>query len=134
MLLAGCAGQRAYQEGNALLAQDQVAAGLAKYQEAVAADPGNAQYRSALLVARDKAATRLVLQAESAMAAGQGARAAGVGFVGGATSGGVLFSERDFWQMYPRGVDVRGMGGEAASATVRTWLASLRRQRRRRRR
>jgi len=75
VLLAGCAGQRAYQEGNALLAQDQVAAGLAKYQEAVAADPGNAQYRSALLVARDKAATRLVLQAESAMAAGQGAQA-----------------------------------------------------------
>jgi len=74
-LLAGCAGQRAYQEGNALLAQDQVAAGLAKYQEAVAADPGNAQYRSALLVARDKAATRLVLQAENAMAAGHGAEA-----------------------------------------------------------
>ncbi|MCD2518910.1 general secretion pathway protein GspD [Massilia sp. G4R7] len=76
LLLASCAGQRAYQEGNALLAQDQVAAGLAKYQEAVAADPNNAQYRSALLVARDKAATRLILQAENAMAAGQGAEAA----------------------------------------------------------
>ncbi|MGG7603062.1 secretin N-terminal domain-containing protein [Massilia sp. BKSP1R2A-1] len=71
LLLASCAGQRAYQEGNALLAQDQVAAGLAKYQEAVAADPGNAQYRTAFLAARDKAATRLVLQAENAMAAGQ---------------------------------------------------------------
>ena len=75
LLLASCAGQRAYQEGNALLAQDQVAAGLAKYQEAVVADPGNAQYRAAFLAARDKAATRLILQAENAMAAGQGAQA-----------------------------------------------------------
>ena len=41
ILLAGCAGQRAYQEGNALVARDQVAAGLVKYQEAVAADPNN---------------------------------------------------------------------------------------------
>ena len=68
MLIGGCAGQRAYQEGNALVAQDQVAAGLAKYQEAVAADPGNPQYRSAWLRARDTAADRLVKQAESALA------------------------------------------------------------------
>ncbi len=74
-LLAGCAGQRAYQEGNALLAQDQVAAGLAKYQEAVAAEPNNAQYRSAYLVARDKAANSLIRQAEKAMEAGQGPEA-----------------------------------------------------------
>ena len=69
-LVGGCAGQRAYQEGNALVAQDQVAAGLAKYQEAVAADPGNPQYRSAYLRARDSAAHRLIAQAESALAAG----------------------------------------------------------------
>ena len=56
VLIGGCAGQRAYQEGNALVAQDQVAAGLAKYQEAVTADPGNPQYRSAYLRARDSAA------------------------------------------------------------------------------
>lgn len=70
-LLASCAGQRAYQEGNALVAQDQVAAGLLKYQEAVAADPGNAQYRTAYLRARDTAAARLVRQAEEALASGQ---------------------------------------------------------------
>ncbi|MGI4719897.1 MAG: secretin N-terminal domain-containing protein [Janthinobacterium lividum] len=70
-LLASCAGQRAYQEGNALVAQDQVAAGLLKYQEAVAADPSNAQYRTAYLRARDTAAARLVKQAEEALAANQ---------------------------------------------------------------
>jgi len=71
VLIGGCAGQRAYQEGNALVAQDQVAAGLAKYQEAVAADPGNPQYRSAWLRARDTAADRLIKQAESALADNQ---------------------------------------------------------------
>ncbi|SFD07255.1 general secretion pathway protein D [Massilia yuzhufengensis] len=71
VLLAGCAGQAAYQEGNALVARDQVAAGLVKYQEAVAADPSNAQYKSAYLRARDSAAARLLGQAESALAAGQ---------------------------------------------------------------
>ncbi len=58
--LAGCAGQAAYREGQQLVAQDQVEAGLAKYREAVAADPGNAAYRAALLGARDRAATRLI--------------------------------------------------------------------------
>ena len=55
-LLAGCAAQRAYQEGNALVAQDKVGAGLAKYQEALASDPGNPEYKAAYLRARDGAA------------------------------------------------------------------------------
>ncbi len=71
VLLAGCTAQRAYQEGNALVAQQQVSAGLVKYREAVAADPGNAVYRAALLRARDAAATRLVEQAERELAAGR---------------------------------------------------------------
>ncbi|THC44871.1 secretin N-terminal domain-containing protein [Massilia sp. Mn16-1_5] len=70
-LLQGCTAQRAYQEGNALVAQQQVGAGLAKYREAVAADPGNALYRAALLRARDATATRLVEQAERELAAGR---------------------------------------------------------------
>ena len=70
-LLQGCTAQRAYQEGNALVAQQQVSAGLAKYREAVAADPGNALYRAALLRARDATATRLVEQAERELAAGR---------------------------------------------------------------
>jgi len=71
LLLAGCAAQRAYQEGNALVAQDQVGAGLAKYQEALASEPDNPVYRAAFLRARDNATARLVDQAERALAAGQ---------------------------------------------------------------
>ena len=71
LLLSGCAAQRAYQEGNALLAKDQVAAGLAKYQEALAADPDNPLYKAAWLNARDGAATRLLGQADRAMQDGQ---------------------------------------------------------------
>lgn len=71
LLLAGCAAQRAYQEGNALVAQDQVGAGLAKYQDALASEPDNPVYRAAYLRARDNATARLVDQAERALAAGQ---------------------------------------------------------------
>jgi general secretion pathway protein D len=44
----------AYRDGNDLIAKNQVEAGLAKYQEAVKADPGNAQYRNAYLRARPR--------------------------------------------------------------------------------
>ena len=71
LLLAGCAAQRAYQDGNALVAQDQVAAGLAKYQEAVAAEPGNPLYRAAYLRVRDNTSARLVDAADRLLAAGQ---------------------------------------------------------------
>lgn len=74
-LVGGCAGQRAFQEGNALVERDQVAAGLAKYQEAVSADPGNARYRLAYLRARDSAASRLIDRAEAALADGQAEQA-----------------------------------------------------------
>jgi general secretion pathway protein D len=74
--LAGCAGQAAYREGQQLVAQDQVEAGLAKYREAVAADPGNASFRVALLGARDRAATRLLEDAERRLASGQAELAA----------------------------------------------------------
>ena len=71
LLLAGCAAQQAYREGNELLAQDKVEAGLAKYQQAVAADPTNVTYKAAWLRARDGATNRLLTQAERALAAGQ---------------------------------------------------------------
>ncbi|MGJ7917498.1 secretin N-terminal domain-containing protein, partial [Massilia sp. LXY-6] len=71
LLLSGCAGQMAYREGNALLAQDKVEAGLVKYQEAVAADPSNAAYKSAYLRARDGATNRLLTQADREIADGQ---------------------------------------------------------------
>jgi general secretion pathway protein D len=74
--LAGCAAQIAYREGQQLVAQDKIEAGLVKYREALAADPGNARYKAALLGARDRAGTRLLEQAERKLADGQAALAA----------------------------------------------------------
>ncbi|MBI5381495.1 MAG: Tat pathway signal sequence domain protein [Opitutae bacterium] len=51
----------------------------------------------------------------------QGRRAAGVGFVGGATGGGVAFGLRDFWQRHPTQLDIRGANTEAAEVTLWLW-------------
>ncbi|WP_432382784.1 secretin N-terminal domain-containing protein [Duganella sp. P38] len=75
LLLSGCAAQMAYRDGNELVAQDQIEAGLAKYQQAVQADPGNAQYRAAFISARDRATQRLLDVAEAEQAAGRAAQA-----------------------------------------------------------
>lgn len=75
LLLAGCAAQQAYREGNELVAQDKVEAGLAKYQEAVAADPTNVTYKTAYLRARDGTTNRLLTQADRELADGKPALA-----------------------------------------------------------
>jgi general secretion pathway protein D len=49
VLLAGCAGNPAFKEGNALLDAGQVEPGLAKLEQALREDPNNAQFRIALL-------------------------------------------------------------------------------------
>ena len=72
LLLSGCAGQQAYRDGRELIAQDQVPAGLQKLQEALRQDPGNAQYRSAYLQARERATGSRLQQAERQAQAGQG--------------------------------------------------------------
>jgi general secretion pathway protein D len=64
LALSGCAAQMAYRDGKNLVEKDQVEAGLLKLQEAVEADPGNAQYRAAYLQARDRATTRYLEQAD----------------------------------------------------------------------
>jgi len=69
--LSGCAGQMAYRDGRDLIAKDQLEAGLLKYQEAVKAEPGNAEYRSAYLLARDRATLRFLDQAERQQSEGQ---------------------------------------------------------------
>ncbi|KIY70042.1 hypothetical protein CYLTODRAFT_392656 [Cylindrobasidium torrendii FP15055 ss-10] len=56
--------------------------------------------------------------------AGFGSRAAGVGYIGGATAGGALFALKDFWQGAPRGLDIRDAGSD--SATVTLWAYSPR--------
>jgi len=71
LLLGGCTAQLAYRKGNELVAQDQVAAGLVKYREAVAADPGNPVYRATYLHARDDASARLLEQADRELADGK---------------------------------------------------------------
>ncbi|KXN82742.1 hypothetical protein AN958_02181 [Leucoagaricus sp. SymC.cos] len=53
--------------------------------------------------------------------AGHGTRAAGLGYVGGATNGGVVFGLRDFWQGAPRSLDIRNAGGDTANVTLWAW-------------
>jgi general secretion pathway protein D len=68
LLLTGCAAQRAYREGNSLIARDDVASGLLKYREAIAADPWNAEYKAAYLRVRDAEAIRLLERADRELA------------------------------------------------------------------
>jgi len=75
VLLSGCAAQMAYRDGNDLIAKNQIEAGLAKYQEAVLADPLNAQYRSAYLSARERATNRLLDAAERDQGEGRAVQA-----------------------------------------------------------
>ncbi|KAJ7582933.1 hypothetical protein C8J56DRAFT_1028850 [Mycena floridula] len=58
--------------------------------------------------------------------AGFGTTAAGVGYLGGATNGGVVFGMRDFWQGAPRGLDIRGAGSDTGTVTL--WAYSPRAQ------
>ncbi|MCL8026811.1 exo-rhamnogalacturonan lyase family protein [Nocardioides bruguierae] len=52
--------------------------------------------------------------------AGWGRRAAGLGYVGG-PSGGLGFGVQDFWQAFPRALDVTGAAGDAATVTLWAW-------------
>ncbi|WP_395406767.1 secretin N-terminal domain-containing protein [Pseudoduganella sp. UC29_106] len=68
LALSGCAAQMAYRDGKSLVEKDQVEAGLLKFQEAIQADPSNAQYRAAYLQARDRATIRALEQADRLIA------------------------------------------------------------------
>ena len=52
--------------------------------------------------------------------AGAGKRAAGVGYIGGAT-GGVSFGLRDFWEKHPTQLGVRNATSDKASVTLWLW-------------
>ncbi len=71
LILAGCAAQNAYQEGRTLVEHDQVEAGLLKYQQAMAADPTNPQYRAAYIQTRDRSTLRLLELSDRALADGK---------------------------------------------------------------
>ncbi|MBE1491044.1 exo-rhamnogalacturonan lyase family protein [Plantactinospora soyae] len=49
-----------------------------------------------------------------------GRRAAGLGYVGG-VSGGLAFGMKDFWQLHPTQLDVRGAATDNAEVTVWLW-------------
>jgi general secretion pathway protein D len=72
LLLASCgSGQMAFREGRSLVAGDKVEAGLLKYQQAIAADPSNPQYRAAFIQTRDRSTLRLLDQADRTLALGK---------------------------------------------------------------
>ncbi|MFF5291113.1 exo-rhamnogalacturonan lyase family protein [Paractinoplanes globisporus] len=52
--------------------------------------------------------------------AGRGARASGFGYCGG-VSGGLGFGLTDFWQRFPRALDIRGAAGATAEVTLWSW-------------
>lgn len=76
LVLAGCATQPSYREGLSLIAQGNDGAALLKLQEALRADPRNAEYRAALLATRERVVRRLLEQAERAAASGKPEEAA----------------------------------------------------------
>ena len=65
-LLGGCAAQRAFDDGDQLLAKGQFEPGLAKLDEAAQLDPQNAQYRIALVSRRSAIIERLVIAGDLA--------------------------------------------------------------------
>ncbi|MDO8653452.1 MAG: cohesin domain-containing protein [Undibacterium sp.] len=69
--LSGCAAQMAYREGQRLIADNKVEAGLLKLKEASNADSGNAQYRMSYIKARDLAIVQYLEMAESQVSAGR---------------------------------------------------------------
>lgn len=52
--------------------------------------------------------------------AGRGARASGFGYVGG-PSGGLGFGLSEFWQRFPRALDIRGAASGTAEVTLWSW-------------
>ena len=71
LALSACASDSAYREGEKLLAQGHDAAGLASLEQAVAKHPGNAQYRTALLRAREAQLQKGLAAAEAQASAGR---------------------------------------------------------------
>jgi general secretion pathway protein D len=64
-LLAACAGEQAYREGNEMLSQGKVSEGLSKLDQASREAPSNARFRAAFLRERERNMRQLVAMAES---------------------------------------------------------------------
>lgn len=64
LLLAGCAAEEAYKDGVSLMGAGKPEESMAKFEEALAHDPRDVQYRSAWLRAREQVLTQSVEQAD----------------------------------------------------------------------
>ena len=71
LLMAGCAGSRAYRDGNQLLNGGRIEEGLAKLEQAVKLEPRNVEYRITLATRRAQAIDAAVGAAERAFADGR---------------------------------------------------------------
>jgi general secretion pathway protein D len=70
ILLAGCAGQLAYRDGQNLVGQGKVEEGLSKLKEALDHDPDDARYRKAYLHTRERSLYNYLDQADQQASAG----------------------------------------------------------------
>jgi general secretion pathway protein D len=71
LTLAGCASDRAFREGERLLAQGQTEAGMRQMGQALKEEPSNVQYRTAYIQAREAQLVRLFADADAALQAGR---------------------------------------------------------------
>lgn len=71
LFLAGCAAQRAFNDGKELVAQDKVEAGLEKFHQAMLADPNELQYKAAYLQTRERSINAYLEQADRLTNAGK---------------------------------------------------------------
>lgn len=72
MLLAGCAAEREFREGKALLGEGKVEEGLAKLEKVSRDDPDSHEYRAHFFRSRDMALGQLLAQADGLRGKGQG--------------------------------------------------------------
>jgi len=70
LVLAGCAGRTAFDEGRRLIDAGRIGQGLARVEEAARLEPGNPEYRSYYVRQRDLAVYRALALAETARRAG----------------------------------------------------------------
>ena len=68
--LASCAGQQAFREGQARMAEGQTEAGLAKLHEAMDQDPANTDFRRSYFTQRERVLNGLLRDADTALDAG----------------------------------------------------------------
>jgi general secretion pathway protein D len=70
-LLAGCATDQAFREGQRLIQEGRTEEGLRQLEQAVKEQPGNVQFRTAFIRSREAYIARLLLEGDAALRAGR---------------------------------------------------------------